>query len=969
MLPRSWDNLKIKLHEALELPPERRAAYLDEVAAGNPELRRELDSLIASHEQASTNFLQSPLSEVAKAFSAECDYIGRRLGPYQITSQIGVGGMGAVYRAFRADDQYRKEAAIKLVRSGQGSGVILSRFKNERQILATLEHPNIARLLDGGTTEEGLPYVVMELIDGEPIDDFCEQHALSVQERLELFLQVCSAVQYAHQHLIIHRDIKPGNILVTRERVPKLLDFGIAKLLDPTAAEDLAPTMTIFQVLTPSYASPEQIKGENITTATDVYSLGVVLYELLTGHSPYLTPIHTPQDAARVVSEFEPAKPSERVEIVARAKETQAPIPGATGLAPEGSEKLSKYLRGDLDNIVLMALRKEPQRRYASVEQFAEDIRRHLRNVPVLARKDTLRYRTAKFITRHKAGVAASAMVTLALVLGMVVTLREARVAQRRFNDVRSLANSLMFDVHDSIRDLPGATAARKLIIEKALKYLDSLAEEARNDPGLQRELAAGYKRIGDVQGYQFSANIGDTASALTSYQKAVAIRRGLFAAHPNNLEDALALSESLQDMAETLLASGDTNGAMRNIQQAVEISEQMERAHPNDVKVLTLLKDNYQTQADMLAGNFNVSNLGDNSAALVYRQKELKIAEQIAALQPNDPSVQRDTAVTVTKVGDQLLLNGQQHEAMVYYQRAEKRFESLVAQSPSARVLDNLHGIYTRLQQVEMWGGNPNQAVVTNRKALELSQKMSLVDPNNSYEQLVLAGDYGNLADSLSRAGVKEEALSAANQAVKMMADLVHHNPKNTEYLGMQAAEYVTAGDVSRRFADYPRAQRNYHEARTISLLIQDADPNNADVRLRIAAISTELGLTLLRMRDLKGATEAYNQALQITEPQLNSGHPSQETLYSTANAYAGLGEIEVTMASGMKHTPEQQRAHLTTASSWYERSLKIWSEVKEPGAVSPEGFEPFSPSLVNARLSDCKTRLATLQGTTKTQ
>ena len=297
------------------------------------------------------------------------------------------------------------------------------------------------------------------------------------------------------------------------------------------------------------------------------------------------------------------------------------------------------------------------------------------------------------------------------------------------------------------------------------------------------------------------------------------------------------------------------------------------------------------------------------------------------------------------------------------------KRFESLVAQSPSARVLDNLHGIYTRLQQVEMWGGNPNQAVVTNRKALELSQKMSLVDPNNSYEQLVLAGDYGNLADSLSRAGVKEEALSAANQAVKMMADLVHHNPKNTEYLGMQAAEYVTAGDVSRRFADYPRAQRNYHEARTISLLIQDADPNNADVRLRIAAISTELGLTLLRMRDLKGATEAYNQALQITEPQLNSGHPSQETLYSTANAYAGLGEIEVTMASGMKHTPEQQRAHLTTASSWYERSLKIWSEVKEPGAVSPEGFEPFSPSLVNTRLSDCKTRLATLQGTTKTQ
>src|SRR5262249_40494170 len=318
---------------------------------------------------------------------------------------------------------------------------VLERFKNERQILASLEHPNICRLLDGGTTSEGLPYFVMELIEGEPIDKYCAEHKCSVQDRLAPFLEVCSAVQFAHQRLIVHRDIKPANILVTKEGQPKLLDFGIAKILDPSATDSAGPAVTLFQVLTPSYASPEQIKGEPITTASDVYSLGVVLYELLTGQSPYRITTSASHEISRAVCEDEPRKPSTMV------REKEHGLMSREGLG----EKVTKRLRGDLDNIVLMALRKQPGRRYSSVEQFAGDIRRHLQNLPVIARQDSCRYRTSKFVLRHKTGVLAASAAMIALLAGVGVILHEARIArqqaqlaqeqrmraERRFNDVR----------------------------------------------------------------------------------------------------------------------------------------------------------------------------------------------------------------------------------------------------------------------------------------------------------------------------------------------------------------------------------------------------------------------------------------------------------------------------------------------------------------------------------------------------
>jgi serine/threonine protein kinase len=387
--------------------------------------------------------------------------------------------MGSVYLATRDDHQFQQQVAIKVVRRGMDTDLVLARFRNERQILAGFDHPNIARLFDGGSTETGLPYFIMEYIEGQAIDEYCDSHQLSIAARLELFRTVCSAVVYAHQHLVVHRDIKPSNILVTAEGVPKLLDFGIAKLLDAEAKQGNATTAIVHRLMTPEYASPEQVLGERITTVSDVYSLGVLLYELLSGHPPYHFKTLLAQDIARVISDSDPERPS----AVFNRVVTTGGGPNAKTLTPESvsktrdgrPEKLRRKLAGDLDNIVLMAMRKEPARRYSSVGQFSEDIRRHLVGLPVVARQATLSYRAAKLIRRNTVAVTAAAIISLIVIVGMAATGWEAHVArgeraraeaagakaERRFNQVRKLAHSVLFDYDEAIQDLPGSIPVR----------------------------------------------------------------------------------------------------------------------------------------------------------------------------------------------------------------------------------------------------------------------------------------------------------------------------------------------------------------------------------------------------------------------------------------------------------------------------------------------------------------------------
>jgi serine/threonine protein kinase len=430
MTPERFRQIRNLYEAALEIDPEKRLAFLRDACRGDDDLLDEVERLLMAHER-TRGFIETPILGSA-AFEPAGESIpkmeGRRIGAYQVLREIGRGGMGAVYLCARADEEFQRQVAIKIVRFPLESEAILRRFRQERQILATLDHPNIARLFDGGTTEEGLPYFVMEYVEGQTIDSWCDERKLNVTERLELFRSVCAAVQYAHQNLVAHLDLKPANILVTTDGTVKLLDFGIARLLHPQGEEARASyTATLLQGMTPEYASPEQVRGMPISTASDVYSLGIVLYELLTGHRPYRMNSRILQDVVRVICEEDPTRPSM---IVTEIEETKTP--DAVSVVREGTPaRLRQRLEGDLDNILLKTLRKDPARRYGSAEQLNEDLRRHLEGLPVSARKDTFSYRLERFVRRNRAGLAAGGLVIATLLAGLTTTLWQAQLALR----------------------------------------------------------------------------------------------------------------------------------------------------------------------------------------------------------------------------------------------------------------------------------------------------------------------------------------------------------------------------------------------------------------------------------------------------------------------------------------------------------------------------------------------------------
>ena len=504
-----WKRIEDLFAEACDQAEADRPLFVARACGNDCGLRDEVMSLLASMQGASDS-LRSAVSGAVERFASDrsVSLLGHKLGAYRLSELIGEGGMGAVYLAERDDAEYKCHVAIKILRNGFGSPHAIARLRDERQILAALEHPGIVRLLDGGHTDDGIPYLVMERVVGVPITQHARMRNLPLRARIELLLKICAALQYAHGKLVVHRDIKPSNILVGEDRVLKLLDFGIAKLLDPDAASEReARTRTGVALLTPEYASPEQVRGEPVSVATDVYSLGAVMYELLGGQPPQ-RPTGGPLELLKTICEVDPPRPS-----------TIAPA------------ELQREIAGDLDNIIMKALQKEPARRYASIEQLADDLRRYLDGMPVSARTATSWYRAGKFVRRNRGKLALGLIVVTALSAATIVSIREARradaAAQRareRFDEVRRLSNSLLFEIDEAIRDVAGTTRARELVVSRALMYLDRLAHEAAYDPGLSQELAIAYMKIGDIQGSPYEPNIGKTADGLKSYEKANAL-------------------------------------------------------------------------------------------------------------------------------------------------------------------------------------------------------------------------------------------------------------------------------------------------------------------------------------------------------------------------------------------------------------------------------------------------------------
>jgi eukaryotic-like serine/threonine-protein kinase len=611
MTPERWKQVREVLEAALDVSSQERTVLLDNACVDDSTLRREVEELLAAYKE---DFLEhTPLAGRTADQSLE----GHFIGPYKIIRELGQGGMGTVFLAMRADDQYKKCVAIKLVKRGLDTDYVLSRFRHERQILASLDHPNIARFLEGGATEDGLPYFVMEYIEGQPIDKYCDENRLTTVERLKLFQTVCSAVHYAHQNLIVHRDLKPGNIIVTAEGTAKLMDFGIAKLLNPNLyAQTLVPTALSQRLLTPDYASPEQVRGKGISTASDVYSLGVLLYELLTGHPPYQFKSYTPQEIERVICEEQPEKPStaiNRVETTANPDGTREVTitPELVSRTREGQpDKLKKKLAGDLDNIVLMAMRKEPLRRYASVEQFSQDIRNYLEGMPVLARKDTFTYRSAKFMRRNRVAVTVSLILLLSMVAFLTAVVRQSARAERERDRAEQVTTFLVKMIEEASPDVrKGRVVTIQEVLDKgARKIVDELHDQPEVKARLMETMGGTYGSLGlfdraaplleeslKIRKETFGNEHLEVAKGMDSLAEAYQsqgryadaeglFRQSLAIRRERSGKDTLDVAFSLNNLAYLLKTEGNYKEAEPLYRESVELRRQLSHIDPEGV-------------------------------------------------------------------------------------------------------------------------------------------------------------------------------------------------------------------------------------------------------------------------------------------------------------------------------------------------------------------------------------------------
>jgi eukaryotic-like serine/threonine-protein kinase len=794
-----WERLKDLFDGAVHLPAEARGGWLRDACGSDTVLRDEVESLLRAHERAGDFLESSPLESAgaAGAVFAEtrppptAELAGRAIGPYRIVRELARGGMGVVYLGARDDEAFEKRVAIKLVQGGALRPSLLQRFHEERRILAALDHPHIARLLDAGTTEDGLPYVVMEYVEGQAIDAFCRERSLSTRQRLELFCRVCDAVQYSHLRLVVHRDIKPGNILITSDGVPKLLDFGIARMVQPDDPGG-APTLTAFRALTPESASPEQVRGEAVTVASDVYSLGGLLYRLLAERSPYGSLPRSEADMARAICEETPLRPSDVL------------VEGASG--PRVRE-----LRGDLDLIVLKALKKEPERRYASVEQLSQDVQRHLAAEPIQAAPDSWRYRAGKLVRRHPATLAVASVAVLALLGGTAATAWQARKteaqrqraeeervrAERRFQDVRALANSFLFEFHDAIADLPGSTPARELVVRRAAEYLDSLAGEAGGDPRLQHELATAYARLADVQGGGIGSSLGDSKGALTSYGKALALRKSLAANPAATVEEVEALADLHSNVGAWHAKTGTFENAEGSYQAALAQTERL--------RVLAPATDVRARLAEIAARQ---SWLRQQHArfpeAIAAAQEAVRLGEEFCRDHPDDIRARGGLAAAY---GQLLMLQRRRSEhshdgppdpvaALETSRRASALLTSLAAAEPhNARHPRALVPTLVEQGYLLVAAGHPAEGIRVLSRAVEIAETQLAKDPRDAYARTSVALTRHSLGDTLAHHGQRQQGLAAMRRAARELEAVVADDPTNTFAVKRLAGAYYDLG------------------------------------------------------------------------------------------------------------------------------------------------------------------------------
>jgi len=709
-MPLSRDRLKDIWRECQSQNAEHRRHFVQHRCASDPELLRELLSLLDA-EAASGDWLETPVLARAPG----------RVGPYQIVRELGSGGMGVVFLAVRAEGEFEQRVAVKMLRRDVNSQSVLRRFEQERRILSRLEHPSIARLIDGGEDASGQPYLAMEYVDGQPIDAWCRDRQPSLHQKLKLIEQVCAAVHYAHQRLVVHRDIKPGNILVTGDGAVKLLDFGVASLLE----EPSGPVTGLL--MTPEYASPEQVNGVGVTTASDVYSLGVVLYQLISGSMPYTAQTSGPLDIARAICEQVPP-------------------------APTGT---------DLDDVVLKALDKEPSLRYESAAALAADLEHHRLGQPVLARRPTLRYRAAKFVRLYRWPVAASTAAFLAIAVLSVVALRQRAIARDLFRDSRALAGSLIWDVERTLREKT-PTEARQILLSRATAYLEGMRRGQASDPSLAIDVALGYRRLGEAQSVIGNSGGNDPVKAGASFTEGIALIDAYLARYPL---DPRALRESgalHTNLGRLHLNQGRATEAEQYFLKARGIYQQA-RAQPSpDTEPW---RDDFDLASVVLALGDLAANRGDWPKLEQLRRETVGIAAPLLARYPKSDAVRHLNALAEKRLGAVLAFRGNPAEAAIHYRQALAIDEEDFRRSPGPQrridlsfSLSEMGGVLTQLKR-------PDEARPYFDRALILRREAVAADPSDSWAR-------GALGRLLLRVANFERMQSNFTRAAEMLRE-----------------------------------------------------------------------------------------------------------------------------------------------------------------------------------------------------
>jgi serine/threonine protein kinase/tetratricopeptide (TPR) repeat protein len=905
LTPERWQEVSPYLDQALSLSEDERRAWLKSFRLEKPELAALLDTLLEEHRAvAEERFLEQSPAAVLN----ESSLAGQTLGAYRILGSIGQGGMGSVWLAERSDGRFERRVAIKFLHfSVAGGGT--QRFKREGRILGQLAHPHIAELIDAGVTPKGEPYLVLEHVEGEHIDKYCDNRRLDVESRIRLFLDVLSAVAHAHANLIVHRDIKPSNVLVRNDGQVKLLDFGIAKLIgdESRSAEATLLTLEGGAALTPQFAAPEQITGAPVTTGTDVYALGVLLFMLLTGQHPAGSGSHSPAELVKAIVDTETPRASE---AITAAEGTM--IADKAGTKPE---KLRRQLRGDLDTILSKTLKKNPQERYTSVIAFADDLQRFLRREPISARPDSFAYRADKFIRRNKIGVALTALAVIGILAANIAVQREARRTEYRFREVRKLAHTVLFDLTPQIENLAGATPARELLVKTSLEYLDSLASESTSDPGLQLELATAYERIGDVQGNSRYSNLGHPEAAVDSYRKALAIARKLRTS-PQTLEIIAGAYTRIGTVQATQL--GARAEGRENLQAATKTADSIpESTYPD-----------YQLRVEAYGFLGDIDELNDPLRAAAPIQRALEIARKWTHADPG-PRPRLYLAVLTKDWADIQWGTGDLNAARTTLLDSLTIFKQFLNTDPNNAEWRTQESV--SWERMGLVSGHPDYfnlgerraAAVWFRRIVQRNAQNLAADPKDVRAQFELSEDVGELA-AVYRDSDPPRSEKLYQRSLALSASALTSDPSDSDILYWRSFEKIGFASLLARARRPTAAMDQLQQAMAVLESLSQRDSVEISAH-QLLALALQRRASQLAQLGNRGAADQDLQRSEDILTKLFKENPNNLTiLRDLADCHRVKGELAV------------DRSNWQDAKREYQKSLDLWQHWLEIGKSS---------------------------------